>query len=257
MVPDATTTFSVLGEGSVENVHVCNDTLFTAGWSGNYRTSLRNVWAQNESEGHADGLKFWNTSAATFVTAFNVAFGERYHSRGGIEVVNAMKFYPEDPSVRGQPGALREDDPWHRQWQAAFNSSRRVFGNEVRSCIVNDRHLPFTQNGGLFTKSIRTRLAHGLRTDRMAGIGLVTIMAWPRLTDEPEDEVKALPKQPMSWNLLYDNLLSRCPVGILLSLASSKNFALDNTFLDCDIPVLDRGEGNVVTGNAILEPSAR
>jgi hypothetical protein len=43
MVPDATTTFSVLGEGSVENVHVCNDTLFTAGWSGNYRTSLRNV----------------------------------------------------------------------------------------------------------------------------------------------------------------------------------------------------------------------
>ena len=74
-------------------------------------------------------------------------------------------------------------------------------------------------------------------------------MAWPGVPEEPLAAVSALPKQTMSWNLLYDNLLSRCPVGIRLSPASMQNFAINNTFPECPVPVLDQGEGNVVSGN--------
>ena len=252
IAPDQSTTFSVLREGSVENVHLCNEVFSTAGYSGNYRTSLRNIWAQNESEGHSEGLKFWNTSSPTYVTAFNVAFGERYHSVGGIQIVNAMKFYQEQAALRKRPGAVREDDPWHQEWLAAFKSSRRVFGNEIRSCIVNNRGLAFTQNGGLYTGSIRLRVErHGMRTENLAGIALTTLMAWPFVPEEPREEVAKLPKEAMAWNLLYDNLLSRCPVGIRMSPASAMNFAFGNTFLGCRVPVLDEGEGNVVSGSFV------
>ncbi|MDP2989167.1 MAG: hypothetical protein Q8O57_01200, partial [Kiritimatiellota bacterium] len=256
LVPDGNSTFSVLREGSVENVHVGNDVLFTAGYSGNYRTSLRNIWAQNESEGHSDGLKFWNTSAPTYVTAFNVAFGERYHQRGGMEIINAMEFYQEKAYQRGQPGSVVEGNPDHQAWLAAFKNSRRVFGNEIRSCIVNERKAAWTQNGGLWTHAARMRLEkHGWRPDRMAGIALVTIMGWPSLPDSPADKVKALPKGSMVWNLVYDNLLSKCPVGISLTPASRDNFVLDNTFLECETPVLDMGE-NRVSGSVVVPEQA-
>ncbi|MDP2991496.1 MAG: hypothetical protein Q8O57_13130, partial [Kiritimatiellota bacterium] len=250
LVPDGNSTFSVLKEGSVENVHVGNDVLFTAGYSGNYRTSLRNIWAQNESDGHAIGLMFWNTGSPTFVTAFNVALGERYHERGGLIIRNDMKFYPEQKK-RGEPGAVDPDDPWHKEWLAAFKNSRRVFGNEIRGCIVNERKIAWGQNGGLWSGSARMRLEkYGWRPDLLAGISLFTGMGWPGVPDRTE--LAQLPKTALSWNLVYDNLLAKCPVGISVSPASTKNFIIGNTFLACAKPVLDLGEGNYVTNSLVV-----
>lgn len=144
------------------------------------------------------------------------------------------------------------DDERHREWLAAFKKSRRVFGNEIRSCIVNERQISWTQNGGLWTGSARMRLArHNWQPDRMAGIALSTFMAWPSVADQPADKVQALPKEGMTWNLLYDNLLSKCPVGISLTPASSRNFVIDNTFLECGLPVEDKGEDNHVSGSLV------
>ena len=253
IAPDHTTTFSVLREGSVENLHLCNQVFYTSGYSGNYRTSLRNVWAHNEAEGHSLGLKFWNTSSPTYVTAFNVAFRERYHSVGGIEIINDMKFYQEQRALKNRPDSVRQRDPWHQHWLSAFKSSRRAFGNEIRGCIVNQRRWPFTQNGGLYTGSIRLRVErHNLQPGTLAGIALTTRMEWPFVAEEPREEVVGLPKTPMSWNLLYGNTLSRCPVGIRLSTASTSNFVLGNTFVECGQPLLDLGQGNVAVGSVAV-----
>ena len=82
---------------------------------------------------------------------------------GGIGILNSMVFYQEQGFNRGNPNAVNPNDPGHQEWLQAFKSSRRVFGNEIRSCIVNDRGDNFTQNGGLWTGSERIRVqSHGL-----------------------------------------------------------------------------------------------
>ncbi|MDP2990857.1 MAG: hypothetical protein Q8O57_09880, partial [Kiritimatiellota bacterium] len=142
-------------------------------------------------------------------------------------------------------------------------------GNEVRGCSVRARaYMP--AKGGIETSMIRNAwtkhkdkcgiepILCGMDTDMAFLPGREAAMAvWDSLCWGGYPTEDALEKLPPStrWNLFADNMIIKCPVGIMIGKAVERTIISKNVYLDCAEPVLDLGRDTVIMDDFVKNPA--
>jgi len=242
VVPDATSTFGLMWGGVVECLFVGNDFFYCHYYSGIYGAGLRNVWVGEQHESVGGGTFLWPIHGPR-VMALNLIYGNKYHERAGVVVTNERR-----PNDKTAPEDL-----------AAYEKLVKCFGNEVRGCSIRERSYVSTENGQIFTGPIRGHWAERGKSCPITplpgtepAIAVWDCVQWGGSADQPELE-RLVPST--RWNLLAENLICRCPVGILVGKAVDRTVLAHNVMLECPTPIRDLGHATVHLRNDVYTPS--
>ena len=228
----------------IENVHIGNEFFYCHYYCGVYGSGLRNVWVNEVYESVGGGLFLWPIAGAR-VMALNLVYGNKYHERAGIVMTNDRR-----PGYGGKPTA---------QQIKRHQSLQKCFGNEVRACSLRQRSYVSSENGQIWTRPLRYHWARHGRSSPIspvpgteAAIAVWDTLRWAGGPDDP-----GLDKLPAStrWNLLAENHIVRCPVGIQIGKAVEKTILMSNSFYECPTPVRDLGRGTINLDSFIKYPS--
>ncbi|MBM4045450.1 MAG: hypothetical protein FJ279_10065 [Planctomycetes bacterium] len=240
--PDATSTLAIMRAGVVENLHIGNEFFYCHYYSGIYGSGIRNVWVNEVYESVGGGTFLWPIHGPRLM-ALNLIYGGKYHERGGIVMTNDRR---------------PDGKPTEAQMQA-YQKLPKCFGNEVRGSGIRERSYVSTENGQIWTRSLRYHWARHGRSSPInplpgaeAAIAVWDTLQWAGYPEEPElDNLPASTR----WNLLAENLIVRCPVGILVGKAADRTILASNSFHECGTPVKDLGRNTVVLDEFVHSPS--
>ncbi|MDP2990733.1 MAG: hypothetical protein Q8O57_09245, partial [Kiritimatiellota bacterium] len=161
--------------------------------------------------------------------------------RAGVMILNDRRSAKEEAGAK--PGGV------DNEWAQAYKKLPKCFGNEVRGCSIRARSYVSTENGQIWGDVIRHTWAEKGRTCPItpvpgteAAISISESLQWASYPDEPK-----LDDYPPStrWNLLAENMITRCPVGVLIGKAVDKTILDGNSFYECGEPVKDLGRNTV------------
>jgi hypothetical protein len=257
VVPDASSRLCILRSGLIESLFASNDYLFSHASSGCYGAALRTVWTGEVSDSMSLGMVFWAAPSGTPM-CLNVVQGLRFHEDAGVTFLTDRPVLYRKMSRKGpRKGAGAEEHP---EWTQALTRMQRVFGNEVRNCYIVGRASTYTSNSRLprtyrhrqvapdQSWPIRPLPGHAAGVtiaDRYAFGGTFTGGGgWERPTNDSMPIVTR-------WNLLFSNMLVRCPVGIEISVGVEKTILEQNMLLNCPVPIRDRGRGTIESNTLV------
>ena len=229
IAPDATSNFIVMAGAVQECLHVGNEFYRCHCYCGIYGCGVRNVWVNEIYEDVTGGLFLWAIHGPRSAQFLNLLYVEKFNSRAGI-------LFPNGRWANADEDAPTQDWELHRL---------KVFGNEVRWCAVRDRSYVSSENGGVATGHMWIDWAskgNSLPLDPVPGTE-----AGICFFDQPTGWFSGPPTDPLldtynastDWNLILENQISRCPVGIELGKAVDHTILWGNTCYQTPTPVLD------------------
>ena len=236
IAPDARSTFGLLHMVVTECLHLGNEFYNCTNYCGIYGAGVRNVWCNEIYQNVSGGLVLW---AITGYRAMylNLVYAEKFNAQAGITLYNRREGETKDPAELAIP---------------------KVIGNEIRWCSVRERSYISTENGQIWNDVLRDHWARkGISSPLTPVPGTesgITIMDEPPFWGgTPNDP--ALDALPVStkWNLVADNQIVRCPIGIELGKAVDHTILYNNTFYETPTPVLDLAKGTENTGSFVSE----
>ncbi|MDP2988985.1 MAG: hypothetical protein Q8O57_00260, partial [Kiritimatiellota bacterium] len=238
--PDATSHVVILTGAVVENLLVGNEYFDSHQWVGIYGAGVRNAWVNDIYERVSGGTDLWKIDGYRLM-ALNLIYGNKYHERAGIAVVNSRDGGGETDKLQ-------------------------VFGNEIRNNSIEDRRYVSTENGqnaprllGWQVRRDKSEKSNALSPlpGREPGIGIFDMLGHPEMgaveTDPAYDTLPISTK----WNLIYGNQIVRCPIGIEIGKAVGNTIIIGNLITGADLPINDMGRGTRQDGNVVYQPDLK
>jgi len=193
LLPDGQSEIAVL-HGCVENLHVENQFKDGVSFSGPFGSAVRNIWAGEEFQNVSDGMALWAINGPRQMS-LNLLRDLRLKDRAGILILSDRSGETTQPLTK-------------------------VFGNEVRACQVYRRErYPGNEYGlgeRVWRYPVNNQLAGNARHVKFgqeAGIHLSQFLGWVGSVSDDDAKLDSLPPT-MRWNLIYDCLVARSPIGI-------------------------------------------
>jgi hypothetical protein len=238
--PDATSSFGIVGGAVVECLHLGNEFYNCHGYSGVFGSGVRSVWVNEIYENVSQGLALWAIEGAS-VQYLNLAYGEKFNSRAGVALYN-----------RRRTDATTQED------RAAEMQLVKVFGNEIRGCSIRERSYVSSENGMIWNGTLRdTWASKGVSAPLHPVPGTepaITIYDHPPAwAGVPTDPVLDTYASSSRWNLLTENQIVRCPVGILLGKAVDRTILSGNTFYETPTPITDLARNTMNRNSFVSE----
>jgi hypothetical protein len=184
------------------------------------------------------GLVWWAIEGPR-AQYLNLAYGEKFNSRGGVIVYNRRQSDATDPAVK-----------------AAQMAELKVVGNEVRGCSLRERAYVSTENGQIFGRVMEYNWGRKGVSSPLTPLpgteAAITVYDEPPYWGGPPTD-PVLETFPVStrWNLLAENQIVRCPVGIEVGKGVDRTVLRDNTFYETPTPVLDLGKNTLNMGSFV------
>jgi len=242
VAPGGGSTLALLRGGVIENVHIGNELSFSHYYCGVYGSGIRNAWVNEVFESVGGGTFLWPIHGPR-IMALNVIYGNKYHERAGIVITN-------DRSAGGKLAGPA---------LAAYPALVKCFGNEVRGCSIRERSYVSSENGQIFTRPVREHWARRGRSCPITplpgtepAIALWDSAGWGASAED--DKLDGLPASSR-WNLLAENLITECPVGVLVGKAVQRSVLAGNVFLECPVPIRNLGRDTIEVDNKAYKPS--
>ena len=236
VAPDTTSRYGLLDGPVVECLHLGNEFYNCQAYTGIYGAGYRNVWVNEIYENVTLGLVWWAIEGPR-AQYLNLAYGEKFNSRGGVVVYNRRQSDATDPAVK-----------------AAEMAEMKVFGNEVRGCSLRERSYVSTENGQIYGRVMEYNWGRKGVSSPLSPVpgteAAITVYDEPPYWGGPPTD-PVLDTFPIStrWNLLAENQIVRCPVGIEVGKGIDRTVLRDNTFYETPTPVLDLGKNTLNLGS--------
>jgi hypothetical protein len=229
LAPDAASHVVVMF-GCMENVHVENQFKEGVAYSGLFGAGARNVWAGDEFERVSDGMVLWSLGADAPV-CLNVLRDLRLQDRGGVLLIAGLQ---EKKPIRGSV----------------------MLGNEIRACQVYRRERYSGNEYGLGERVWRWPYnemppgnARHLTFGAEAGIHLSAFFDWPGNHQDEDGKLETLPPAGR-WNLVWDSLVARSPLGLRVSRGFERTTVVGLSSAFNEKSVSDSGRHTLLSGTA-------
>ena len=238
VAPDTTSTFGVYSGVVTECLHLGNELYHCHYYSGIFGSGVRNVWVNDIFEDVTGGLFLWAISGQR-VMFENLMYAEKFNERAGIVFVNYR--YTDAKA-----------DPEKAQELAVL----KMFGNEVRSCSVRERSYVASQNGMIEGGVMKGNWASKGVSSPITPVpgteaGIVFFDEPPYWGGVPTDPLLDAYPASTRWNLVADNQIVRCPVGIELGKAVDHTILYNNTFYETPLPIQDLARNTLNLGSFV------
>ena len=231
--PDAQAEVAVV-HGCMENLHVENQFRDGVAYSGPFGSAVRNIWAGDEFEDVSDGMVLWAIHGPRQMS-LNLIRDLRLKDRAGILILSDCSGDPA-PTVT------------------------KTFGNEIRTCQVYHRERYPGNEYGLGERVWRYPInsqqagnARHVKFGQEAGIHLSQLLGWPGSVSDDAAKLDALPAT-MRWNLIYDCLIARSPLGIRVGRGIDHTVIVDPFSAGNAQPISDAGRQTVIA-NPTIQPA--
>jgi len=217
--------------GCIENLHVENRFRDGVAYSGPFGSAVRNVWAGDEFDAVADGMFLWAIHKPRQMS-LNLLRDLRLQDRAGILLISERSEDPAPPPVK-------------------------TFGNEIRTCQVYHRERYPGNEYGTGEKVWRWAYntmpsgnARHVKFGDEAGIHLSQVIGWPGNFSDDDARLDAMPST-MRWNLVYDCLVARSPVGIRVGRGIERTVIVEPLSALNGKPISDSGRQTTVVNPAV------
>jgi hypothetical protein len=243
--PDARSQIAV-AHGCMENLHVENRFKDGVAYSGPFGSAVRNIWAGDELENVSDGMVLWAIDGPRQMS-LNLIRDLRLEERAGILILS-------DRSGDATPPATK------------------TFGNEIRTCQVYHRERYPGNEYGLGERvwrypinSLASGNARHVKFGQEAGIHLSQLLGWPGSVSDDDPKLDTM-TPTMRWNLIYDCLVARSPIGIRVGRGIDHTVIVEPLSAGNVQPISDAGRQTAIInptvqpavpqgGNTAIEPS--
>jgi hypothetical protein len=223
--PDGQSEIAVV-HGCMENLHVENQFKDGVAYSGPFGSAVRNIWAGEEFDNVSDGMVLWAIDGPRQMS-LNLIRDLRLRDRAGILILS-------DRSGDATPPVTK------------------TFGNEIRTCQVYHRERYPGNEYGLGERVWRYPInsqpsgnARHVKFGQEAGIHLSQLLGWPGGVSDDDVKLDQMPPT-MRWNLIYDCLVARSPIGIRVGRGIDHTVIVE-PFSACNgQPISDAGRRTVI-----------
>lgn len=229
----------VVVHGCMENLHVENQFKDGVAYSGPFGSAVRNIWAGDEFENVSDGMVLWAIDGPRQMS-LNLIRDLRLKEGAGILILSERSGDPTPPITK-------------------------TFGNEIRTCQVYRRERFAGNEYGLGERVWRYPInnqssgnARHVKFGQEAGIHLSQLLAWPGGTSDDDPKLDTLPAT-MRWNLIYDCLVARSPLGIRVGRGIERTVIVEPFSAFNVQPISDAGRQTAIINPTIQqgEPPAK
>jgi hypothetical protein len=234
LLPDTQSEVAVV-HGCMENLHVENQFKDGVAYSGPFGSAVRNIWAGDEFEDVSDGMVLWAIHGPRQMS-LNLIRDLRLKDRAGILILS-------DCSGDSPP-------------------LTKTFGNEVRTCQVYHRERYPGNEYGLGERVWRYPInsqpsgnARHVKFGQEAGIHLSQLIGWPGGVSDDDPKLDALPAT-MRWNLIFDCLIARSPLGIRVGRGIDHTVIVEPFSADNGQLISDAGRQTVIV-TPTIQPNER
>ena len=223
--PDGQSEVAVV-HGCMENLHVENQFKNGVAYSGPYGSAVRNIWAGEEFEAVSDGMVLWAIDGPRQMS-LNLIRDLRLKDRAGILILSERSGDTTPPVTK-------------------------TFGNEIRTCQVYHRERYPGNEYGLGERVWRYPInsqpsgnARHVKFGQEAGIHLSQLLGWPGSVSDDDAKLDQMPPT-MRWNLIYDCLVARSPIGIRVGRGIDHTVIVEPFSACNDQPISDAGRQTVI-----------
>jgi len=223
--------------GCMENLHVENRFRDGVAYSGPFGSAVRNIWAGDEFDAVADGMFLWAIDKPRQMS-LNLLRDLRLQDRAGILLISERSGDPTPPVVK-------------------------TFGNEIRTCQVYHRERYPGNEYGVGEKvwrwpynTLPSGNARHVKFGDEAGIHLSQVIGWPGNFSDDDAKLDAMPAT-MRWNLIYDCLVARSPVGIRVGRGIEHTVIVEPFSALNGKPISDSGRQTIVANPTVQGPEGK
>ncbi|MGA2067230.1 MAG: hypothetical protein ABSG86_19820 [Thermoguttaceae bacterium] len=223
--PDGESEVAVV-HGCMENLHVENQFKDGVAYSGPFGSAVRNIWAGEEFEAVSDGMVLWAIDGPRQMS-LNLIRDLRLKDRAGILILSERSGDATPPVTK-------------------------TFGNEIRTCQVYHRERYPGNEYGLGERVWRYPInsqpsgnARHVKFGQEAGIHLSQLLGWPGSVSDDDAKLDQMPPT-MRWNLIYDCLVARSPIGIRVGRGIDHTVIVEPFSAYNDQPISDAGRQTVI-----------
>jgi hypothetical protein len=219
---------------TVENLHVENQYKEGVAYHGPYGSAVRNIWAGDEYESvSSQGFVLWAIHGARQMS-LNLVRDLRVQDRGSIQLLTGRS-EDEGDMVKSFGNEFRTNQVYNR---ANYPGNEYGLGNRWWRYSRGDDVGPGSARFPTFGHEAGIHLSEGIGW-------------WGRVNDDDErlDEMPPATR----WNLIYDCLVARSPVGVRVGRGIENTMIVNPYSALNDTPVSDSGRGTLVHNPTVKE----
>ena len=212
--------------GCMENLHVENQFKNGVAYSGPFGSAVRNIWAGDEFNNVSDGMVLWAIDGPRQMS-LNLIRDLRLKDGAGILILSDRAGDATPPLTK-------------------------TFGNEIRTCQAYRRERYPGNEYGLGERVWRYPInsqpsgnARHVKFGQEAGIHLSQLLGWPGGVTDDDAKLDQMPPT-MRWNLIYDCLVARSPIGIRVGRGIDHTVIVEPFSACNDQPISNAGRQTVV-----------
>ena len=235
LAPDGNSTVAIV-HGCLENLHVENQFSNGVAYSGPFGLAVRNIWAGEEFNDVSDGMVLWAIDGPRQMS-LNLIRDLRLKDRAGILLISERSGDAKPPLTKTFGNEIRACQVYHRERYPGneYGLGERVWRYPINSqASGNARHVKFGQE---------------------AGIHLSQLLGWPGSNSDDDARLDPMPPT-MRWNLIFDCLVARSPIGIRVGRGIEHTIIIEPFSAYNERAISDAGKQTVIV-TPTIQPDAK